>query len=76
MSRTEISDVLASGQLSPLKTREYQLTYAEKFARPFVCFVFTLIAIPFGLRQPRGGTSRGLGFGLAVLIIFVYFVRC
>jgi lipopolysaccharide export system permease protein len=35
--------------------------------------VFTLLAIPFGLRPTRGG-GRGLGFGLSVLIIFVYFV--
>jgi lipopolysaccharide export system permease protein len=73
MSRAEIRDVLSSGQLSPVKIREYQLTYEEKLARPFACFVFTLLAIPFGLRPTRGG-GRGLGFGLAVLIIFVYFV--
>jgi lipopolysaccharide export LptBFGC system permease protein LptF len=73
MSRAEIRDVLMSGQLTSVKVREYQLTYEEKLARPFACFVFTLLAIPFGLRPTRGG-GRGLGFGLAVLIIFVYFV--
>jgi lipopolysaccharide export system permease protein len=73
MSRAQIRDVLTGGQLTPVKMREYQLTYEEKLARPFACFVFTLLAIPFGLRPTRGG-GRGLGFGLAVLIIFIYFV--
>jgi lipopolysaccharide export system permease protein len=73
MSRAQIREVLASGQLTPVKVREYQLSYEEKLARPFACFVFTLLAIPFGLRPTRGG-GRGLGFGLSVLIIFVYFV--
>lgn len=73
MSRAQIRDMLGSGQLLPVKIREYQLTYEEKLARPFACFVFTLLAIPFGLRPTRGG-GRGLGFGLSVLIIFVYFV--
>ncbi len=74
MSRAEIRSILASGQLSPTEMREYQSTYEEKLARPFASFVFTLLAIPFGLRPPRGGGSTGLGFGLAVLIIFIYFV--
>ena len=73
MSRSEIRDVIASGQLGPQETRAFQTSYEEKLARPFASFVFTLIAVPFGLRPPRGG-GTGLGFGLAVAIVFVYFV--
>ena len=45
-------------------------------ARPFACFVFALIAVPFGLSAPRGGAGGGtsVGFGLAVAIVFVYYV--
>ena len=46
---------------------------AAKLARPFTAFVFTLIAVPFGLRPVRGG-GVGLGFGLAIVIVFVYYV--
>ncbi len=74
MSRSQVRDVIESGQLSPQETRAFQTTYEEKFARPFASFVFTLIAVPFGLRPSRGGGSTGLGFGLAVAIVFVYFV--
>jgi len=74
MSRAEIREVIGAGQLSPRETRAFQTSYEEKLARPFASFVFTLIAVPFGLRPPRGGGSTGLGFGLAVAIVFVYFV--
>ena len=73
MSRSQIREIIDSGQLSSQEIRAYQTTYEEKLARPFATFVFTLIAVPFGLRPSRGG-GTGLGFGLAVAIVFVYFV--
>ena len=73
MSRSQIRQIIASGQLSPQELRAYQTTYEGKLARPFASFVFTLIAIPFALRNPRGG-GTGLGFGLAIPIAFAYFV--
>jgi len=36
--------------------------------------VFILIAIPFGLRQARGGGSASLGFGVSLAIVFVYYI--
>ena len=74
MSRAQIADVVHSGQLTDNELRKYVTTYQEKLARPFACFVFVLIAVPFGLRAIRGGGSTSLGFGLAVLIVFVYYI--
>jgi len=73
MSRSQIREIIDSGQLSPQELRAYQATYEGKLAQPFGTFVFTLIAIPFGIRPARGG-GAGLGFGLSVAIAFVYFV--
>jgi lipopolysaccharide export system permease protein len=73
LSRAEIKERLDSGRLSPQQQRLFTATYASKLARPFAAFVFTLIAVPFGLRPVRGG-GTGLGFGLAVALIFVYYV--
>jgi lipopolysaccharide export system permease protein len=73
MSRSQIKEIIASGQLSPGELRAYQMTYEGKLAQPFASFVFTLIAIPFGIRPTRGG-GTGLGFGLAVPMGFAYFV--
>jgi lipopolysaccharide export system permease protein len=74
MSRSQIRQVIDSGQLSPQEVRAYETSYEEKLARPFASFVFTLIAVPFGLRSSRGGGGAGAGFGLAVAIVFIYFV--
>ena len=73
MSRSQIREIIESGQLSPQETRSYQTSYEEKLARPFACFVFTLIAAPFGLRPTRGG-GTGFGFALSLGIAFSYFV--
>ncbi|MDQ6825873.1 MAG: LptF/LptG family permease, partial [Candidatus Eremiobacteraeota bacterium] len=54
MSRTQIAEIVRSGQLSLQEQRKYTATFHEKLARPFACFVFTLIAVPFGLRAVRG----------------------
>lgn len=74
MSRTQIADVVRSGQLTETELRKYVSTYQEKLARPFACFVFILIAIPFGLRSIRSSGSTSLGFGLSLAIVFVYYV--
>jgi lipopolysaccharide export system permease protein len=63
-----------SGQLTESELRKYVTTYQEKLARPFACFVFILIAIPFGLRSIRAGGSTSLGFGLSLAIVFAYYV--
>jgi lipopolysaccharide export system permease protein len=73
LSRAEIKERLDAGNLGADQQRLFTATYAAKLARPFAAFVFTLIAVPFGLRPVRGG-GTGLGFGLAVVIIFLYYV--
>ncbi|MGA8574827.1 MAG: LptF/LptG family permease [Candidatus Cybelea sp.] len=74
MSRSQIADVVRSGQLTDTERRKYVATYQEKIARPFACFVFMLIAIPFGLRSIRSSGSTSLGFGVSLAIVFVYYV--
>lgn len=74
MSRVQISQIIQSGQLTENQLRKYVMTYQEKLARPFACFVFALLAVPFGIRQARGGGNASLGFGLAIGIVFVYYV--
>lgn len=74
MSRAEIAEIVRTGQLTEAEYRKYVATYQEKLARPFACFVFILIAIPFGLRSIRTSGSTSLGFGLSLAIVFVYYV--
>jgi lipopolysaccharide export system permease protein len=74
MSRSEIAQIVASGQLTQSELRKYVTTYQEKLAQPFACFVFVLIAIPFGMRAARSGGGTSVGFGFAVAIVFVYYI--
>lgn len=74
MSRSQVADIIRAGQLTGTELRKYVMAYQEKLAQPFACFVFTLIAVPFGIRSVRGGGSVSLGFGLAVLIVFIYYI--
>ena len=74
MSRAALANSIRSGQLDDTQVAKYTTTYWEKLAQPFACFVFVLIAVPFGLRNQRGGGNTSLGFGLAVAIVFVYYV--
>ena len=73
LSRTEIKSELDATSLSEQQRRLFSATYAAKLARPFSAFVFVLFAFPLGLRRIRGG-GAALGFGLALAIVFVYYV--
>ena len=46
--------------------------YHRKFAIPFACVVFGLLALPLGIQPGRAVKSRG--FTLAVGVIFVYYM--
>jgi len=73
LSRAEIASALATNSLSDAQRRSFLATYEAKLARPFSALVFVLFAAPLGLRRIRGGGTP-LGFGLAVVIVFVYYV--
>lgn len=73
MSRSEIAQVIRTGQLSPTQLGQYVAEYQSQLARPFACLVFALLAVPFGMRRVRGG-GTSVGFGLAVAIVFIYYV--
>jgi lipopolysaccharide export system permease protein len=74
MNRAQIAQIIRTGQLSASELKKYTMVYQQKLAMPFACFVFTLLAVPYGIRSIRGGPSTSLGFGLAVLIVFIYYI--
>ncbi len=73
LSRSEIKNALDNVNLSESQRKLFTATYAAKLARPFASLVFVLFAFPLGMRRIRGG-GAALGFGLALLIVFVYYV--
>jgi lipopolysaccharide export system permease protein len=74
MSRAEIASLLRSGVKSTDRSRYALLlvTFDSKLARPFAALVFTLVALPLGIRPQR--SSSGAGFGISILIVFAYYV--
>ncbi len=51
--------------------RKLQVLFHQKFALPFACIVFGLIAVPLGVQPPK--SSRFRGFVLSLLVILGYF---
>ena len=55
------------------RAQKLRVRIAQKYAFPFVCIVFGLIGAALGV-VPNQRTSKATGFGLSVLIIFVYYL--
>lgn len=46
--------------------------YQVRLALPWACLGFALLGIPLGIQRQRA--SRGIGMGVSLLVIFVYYV--
>jgi lipopolysaccharide export system permease protein len=55
------------------EARKLSVRIQEKFSFPAICLVFGLIGASLGAR-PNGRTSRSQGFGISVLLIFLYYL--
>jgi lipopolysaccharide export system permease protein len=51
---------------------EELVEYHRKFAIPFACIVFGLIAVPLGIQPARG--QRAWGFATSLVLIFSYYI--
>lgn len=52
-------------------TAEIDMTVQQRFTLPLASFIFALIGAPLGVQKQRSSSS--VGFGLSVVIIFVYY---
>jgi len=52
--------------------RSHWVEIHKKFALPFVCLIFVLVAIPLGISTKKGG--RTSGFTISLGIILVYYI--
>jgi lipopolysaccharide export system permease protein len=55
-----------------LRWRDLQIQYHVRIALPVSCIAFALVGTPLGIRPRRASSS--MGFGLAVLIVFGYYI--
>jgi LPS export ABC transporter permease LptF len=73
LTSVELYKVIKSGKLK--NKRDTALFYVElykKLSLPFSCLVFVIIGAPVGISYRR--TARGIGFGISIVILFIYYV--
>jgi lipopolysaccharide export system permease protein len=54
------------------RIRKLEVRIQQRYAFPFICLVFGLVGVALGIRSRR--TSRATGFGVSIMIIFLYYL--
>jgi lipopolysaccharide export system permease protein len=70
MTFDELRDYVTLMQKSGYYAIPYQVQLQKKVAFPFVTLVMTLIAVPFAVTTGRSGALYGIGFGIALAIVY------
>ncbi|MCB9358018.1 MAG: LptF/LptG family permease [Calditrichaeota bacterium] len=71
MSYKDIQSLINRLQAAGIRGARWSVDLAFKFAQPFATFIIVLFGVPFAAFRRRGGLV--LGFGLSLLVCFVYF---
>lgn len=71
MSYKDIRSLVLRLQAAGLRATRWMVDLAFKIAQPFATFIIVLFGVPFAAFRRRGGLV--LGFGLSLLVCFVYF---
>jgi lipopolysaccharide export system permease protein len=72
MSMRELRQTITYNNEYALPTSELWTAWWNRLSMPFAAVVFTLTGIPLAIRRSR--TSSGLGFGVSIVIIFLYWL--
>jgi lipopolysaccharide export system permease protein len=72
MTLAEIRQNLHKGGFSKKLTTDMGLELHRRFAMPFACFIFAIVAVPLGIQNRRSGKSAG--FSLGILTLLVYYI--
>lgn len=70
MSLTELRQNLQRGGFSKKLTTEMELELHRRFALPFACFIFAIVAVPLGIQNRRSGKAAGFSLSIAVLLVY------
>jgi len=70
MTFDELRNYVTLMQKSGYYAIPYQVQLQKKVAFPFVTLVMTLIAVPFAVTTGRSGALYGIGFGIALAIVY------
>lgn len=73
MSLTEIRQNLKKGGFSKKLMTDMGLEVHRRFALPFACFIFAVVAVPLGIQNRRSGKAAGFSLGIVTLLFFYIF---
>ncbi|MEK6646287.1 MAG: LPS export ABC transporter permease LptF [Candidatus Firestonebacteria bacterium] len=72
MGLTDLNKRIHQSKQNRLNTNYLLLEFHKKISIPFACMTFTLIGIPLASRLKKG--SKGVSFGISLLLIFIYYL--
>lgn len=72
MTIKQLREQIKAYKSSYVDTSELEMELYQRFSIPLASFVFALIGAPLGLQKTRSSSSS-VGFGVSVLIIFIYY---
>lgn len=72
MSLAELREHIGVMRRQGAEVQELEVKMHLKYAIPLASLVFALIGVPLGIQPHRSATS--IGFGLSIIIIFIYYV--
>ena len=73
MTLTEMRHNLKKGGFSKKLMTDMGLEIHRRFAMPFACFIFAIVAVPLGIQNRRSGKAAGFSFSIAALLLFYIF---
>lgn len=73
MTLTEIRHNLQKGGFSKKLMMDMGLEVHRRFALPFACFIFAIVAVPLGVQNRRSGKAAGFSFSIAAILVYYVF---
>jgi len=71
MTMKELTEQIAIMRSQYVDTTDLQIELYQRITIPMASLIFTLIGAPLGLQPNRSSSS--IGFGLSIIIIFIYY---
>lgn len=72
MTLAEIRSNLNKAGLAKKLKIDMKLEVQRRFALPFACFIFAIVAMPLGIQNRRSG--KAAGFTLSIVVIILYYM--
>lgn len=73
MTLDELRQNLKKGGFSKKLMDKMGFEIHRRFALPFACFIFAVIAVPLGIQNRRSGKAAGFSLSIATLLMFYIF---